>query len=321
MRLLPLLFMMFGLWIHQPARAADYPERPVRIIVAFSAGGSVDIVTRIIGEALSPRLGRPVIVENRTGAGGNIGAEYAARATPDGYTLFMGGAGSLGANAALYRNLPYDPVRDFAAIALIGLQPNLVVVHPALPVHSMQELVDYARANPGKLSYGSAGPGSAEHMAGELFRRQADLDMIHVPYRGAAPALSDLIAGHVQVMFETTPTLVEPLRANQLRALAATTERRLATMPDLPTVAETVLPGYVSRGYIGLVAPTGTPPAIINRLNREVREILRDPAISTRLTTMGLELMSTSPEKAASFLRAEVEAYRRLVATTGITLD
>lgn len=304
------------------ARAADpWPIRPIRMVVAFAPGGSIDVVARIMAQELGRALGQPVVVENRAGASGNLGADFVAKAAPDGYTLFMGSASSLGANAALFRNLPYDPRRDFAPVRLMGLQPNVIVVHPSLPVTDVAELIAYARANPGKLNFGTAGSGSAQHVAGDMFRRMAEIDMVHVPYRGGAPALSDLIAGQLQLMFETLPTAVEPIAAGQLRALAVTMPERVARLPNLPTVAESGLPGYVSRGWMGIVAPAGTDPHIIARLANESEAIIAIPAVRQRLLGLGLEMIPSSPAQFSAFIREEVASYQELVSRMGIQLD
>jgi len=304
------------------ARAADpWPIRPIRMVVAFAPGGSIDVVARIMAQELGRALGQPVVVENRAGASGNLGADFVAKAAPDGYTLFMGSASSLGANAALFRNLPYDPRRDFAPVRLMGLQPNVIVVHPSLPVTDVAELIAYARANPGKLNFGTAGSGSAQHMAGDMFRRMAEIDMVHVPYRGGAPALSDLIAGQLQLMFETLPTAVEPIAAGQLRALAVTMPERVARLPNLPTVAESGLPGYVSRGWMGIVAPAGTDPHIIARLANESEAIIAIPAVRRRLLGLGLEMIPSSPAQFSAFIREEVASYQEVVSRMGIQLD
>jgi hypothetical protein len=304
------------------ARAADqWPIRPIRMVVAFAPGGSIDVVARIMAQELGRALGQPVVVENRAGASGNLGADFVAKAAPDGYTLFMGSASSLGANAALFRNLPYDPRRDFAPVRLMGLQPNVIVVHPSLPVTDVAELIAYARANPGKLNFGTAGSGSAQHVAGDMFRRMAEIDMVHVPYRGGAPALSDLIAGQLQLMFETLPTAVEPIAAGQLRALAVTMPERVARLPNLPTVAESGLPGYVSRGWMGIVAPAGTDPHIIARLANESEAIIAIPAVRQRLLGLGLEMIPSSPAQFSAFIREEVASYQEVVSSMGIQLD
>lgn len=306
----------------QPAGAAEpYPTRPIRMVVAFSAGGSIDVVARIVAQELTRTLGQTVLVENRAGASGTVGADYVAKAASDGYTLFMGSASSLAANAALFRNLPYDPVRDFAPVTLIALQPNVVVVHPSVPVHSIAELIAYARANPGRLNFGSAGSGTAQHMAADVFRRMAGINIVHVPYRGGAPALNDLLAGQVQLMFETIPTAVGPIGTGQLRPLAVTIAQRATRLPDLPTVAEAGLPGYESRGWIGLVARAGTDPEIIDVLARHTTEIVRTPDTRERLLALGLEVMGSPPEEFGAFIRAEVANYHQVVDAMGIKLD
>lgn len=305
-----------------PARAADaYPTRPVRMVVAFAAGGSIDVVARIMAQELTRVTGQAFVVENRTGASGNVGGDYVAKSAPDGYTLFMGSASSLAANAALFRNLPYDPTRDFATVRLIGLQPNVVVVHPSVPVKDIAELIAYAKSRPGQLNFGSAGSGSAQHMAADVFRRTAGINIVHVPYRGGAPALNDLIAGQIQLMFETIPTAVEPIAAGQLRPLAVTMSRRVTRLPDLPTVAESGMPGYVSRGWMGLVAPAGTDQAIIDVLARHCESILQAPQIRERLLALGLEMMPNTPAEFADFIKTEVATYREVVKTMGIQLD
>ncbi|MBR0654579.1 Bug family tripartite tricarboxylate transporter substrate binding protein [Plastoroseomonas arctica] len=298
-----------------------YPQRPVRMVVAFAPGGSIDIVARIIAQDLTRSLGQPVVVENRPGASGNLGADFVAKAAADGHTLFMGSASSLAANAALFRNLPYDPLRDFAPITLVALQPNVVVVHPSVPVRSIAELIAYARAHPGRLNYGSAGSGSSQQMAADVFRRMNGIEMVHVPYRGGAPALSDLMAGQIQVMFETIPTAIEPVLAGQLRALAVTIDERATRLPEVPTMAEAGLPGYRSRGWIGLVARAGTDLATIATLARHGRAAIATPQTRDRLLALGLEVRGTAPEEFAAFMREEVEEYRRIVTAMGIQLD
>jgi tripartite-type tricarboxylate transporter receptor subunit TctC len=304
-----------------PARAETYPARPVRVVVAFSAGGSIDVVARIVAQELSRTTGQAFVVENRAGASGSLGGDFVAKSFPDGYTLFMGSASSLATNAALFRNLPYDPTRDFTAIRLIGLQPNVVVVHPSVPVKSIAELIAYAKANPGKLNFGSAGAGSAQHMAADVFRRRADINLVHVPYRGGAPALNDLIAGNIQLMFETIPTAVEPIAAGQLRPLAVTMPNRVARFPDLPTVEESGLPGYVSRGWMGLVAPTGTDSAIVKLLAQHCESIVQIPPVREKFLALGLEMIENTPAEFSAFIKAEVANYKEVVKTMGIQLD
>ncbi|MCR0983761.1 Bug family tripartite tricarboxylate transporter substrate binding protein [Roseomonas populi] len=306
----------------RPLRAAEaYPARPIRMVVAFAAGGSIDVVARIMAGEMARSLGQPVVVENRPGASGNVGADFVAKAPPDGYTLLMGSASSLAANAALFRNLPYDPTRDFAPVRLVGLQPNVVVVHPSVPARTIAELIALAKARPGQLNYGTAGPGSSQHIAAEMFRRMAGVEIVHVPYRGGAPALNDLIAGQVQLMFETIPTAMEPIAAGQLRALAVTMPARVTRLPELPTVAESGLPGYVSRGWIGLVGPAGMESAVVDTLARHAGAAIALPQIRERLLGLGLEVASNTPGEFAAFIRAEVAGYQDIVRTMGIRMD
>jgi tripartite-type tricarboxylate transporter receptor subunit TctC len=303
------------------ARADNYPDKPVKMVVPFPAGGSVDIVARLVGQELAKTLGQAVIVDNRSGAGGSIGTDAVAKAAPDGYTLLMGSASSLAANRALYRKLPYDPEKDFSAISLVALQPNVLLVHPSVPAKTVAELIAYAQANPGQLNYASAGAGTSQHLAAELFRSKTGVDIVHVPYRGGAPALIDLMAGQVQLMFETIPTAIQPVQAGQLRALAVTTVKRSSMLPDLPTIAEAGVAGYVARGWIGLVAPAGTPAPIIEKLGRATQVIVKTPEITRRLTELGLEVAASSPAEFGDFIRTEVAAFKEVVAGANITLD
>ncbi|HEV7372156.1 tripartite tricarboxylate transporter substrate binding protein [Arenibaculum sp.] len=305
----------------QAHAAEDYPSRSVRMVVGFPAGGSVDIVARLVGQELSQALGEAFVVDNRSGASGGIGTDHVAKSAPDGYTLLMGSAVSLAANPSLYSSLPYDPARDFAPVSLVALQPNMLVVHPSLPVRSVAELIAHAKAHPGTLNYGSSGMGSTQHLSGEMFCRQTGVRMVHVPYRGGAPALSDLIAGRIQLMFETIPTALQAVRAGQLRPLAVTTLRRSASIPDLPTIAESGLPEFQSRGWIGLVAPAETPAAIVDLLNRRTVEILRKPEVTARLVDLGLEVVASSPAEFRDFIQAEIASIRAVVTAVGVTLD
>jgi tripartite-type tricarboxylate transporter receptor subunit TctC len=312
------LLAPLGLAAAGPAWAQAFPTRPMRMIVAFSAGGSNDVVARIVSQELSRVLNHPVVVENRAGASGNLGADFAAKSPPDGHTLFMGSASTLASNVSLFRNMPYDPVRDFAPITLVGIQPNVIVVHPSVPVRTLPELIAHARANPGRLNFGSAGTGSAQFMAADVFRRMANIDIVHVPYRGGAPAQQDLIAGQIQLMFETIPTAVGPIASGQLRAIAVTTAQRVARLPDLPTVAEQGFSGYESRGWMGVVAPAGTPEPIVALLARHIQAIVNMPEVRTRLEGLGLTVSGAGPAEFHAFIRDEVENYRRIVADAGI---
>src|SRR6516162_9466034 len=251
-----------------PAAAADYPTRPVNLIVAFTPGGPSDVLARIIGRQMEKALGQPVVIDNRPGGAGNIAAETVAHAAPDGYTLLMGNNGLLATNQSLFKKLNFDGEKDFAPISLIGSQPNILVVNPKFPATTMAELIAYAKANPGKLNYANSGFGAAAHLSAELFKSEAKVDIVSVSYKGAAPALQDLVAGHVQVMFATSASAISFVKAGTLRPLAVTTARRFSLLPDLPTVAELGLPGFDAATWHGIVAPAGAPRRIIDILNR-----------------------------------------------------
>src|SRR6476661_3969187 len=249
-------------------RAADYPTRPLTLVVAFTPGGASDVLSRIIARKLEQILGQPIVIDNRPGAGGNVAAEAVAHSAPDGYTLFTGNNAILATNAALYKKINFDPVADFAPIGLIGSQANILVVNPALPVRSMSELIALAKANPGKLNFASSGHGLAAHLAGELFKAEARIDIVHVAYKGAAPALQDVIAGHVQMMFATAASVVGHIRDGHVRPLAVTTPKRTAVLPDVPTIDELGIRGFDATTWHGLVAPAGTPAEIVAVLHR-----------------------------------------------------
>jgi len=303
-----------------PSHAADYPSEPIKLIVPFSPGGSVDTVARILGQELTKELGQSIVVENRAGAGGNIGFETVAKAKPDGYTLLLASS-PLAVNISLYKSLGYDPKTSFAPISLIALQPNVLVVNPDLPVKTVAELIAYAKANPGKLNFGSSGLGASQHLTGELFKRRTGVNMVHVPYRGGGPAMTDLVAGRIQLMFETIPSATPYITSGQLRPLAVTVETRSPQLPDVPTMAEAGVKDFVSRGWLGLAAPAGTPQPIIDKLNLAVAKALAVPAISKRLTELGLVVEGSSPAAFSSFLDAEITSFRTLITEANITLN
>ncbi|MDB5378247.1 MAG: h16 [Rubritepida sp.] len=306
-----------------PSAWADdaYPARPARIVVAFPAGGSVDILARLVGQELTRRLGQPFTVDNRSGAGGSVGTDFVAKSAPDGLTLLMAGAGPIVTIPALNPSLPYDPSRDLAPVTLIALQPNMLVVTPSLPVRTVQELITYGRTHPGGLSYATAGIGSSQHLAAEVFALRTGLRMTHVPYRGGAPGLSDVMAGQVQIMFDTIPTALQAVRGGQVRALAVTTLSRSPAMPDLPTVAEAGIPDFESRAWLGLLGPRGLPPGIVATLDRHVREIVEMTEISARLLDLGLEVVPSTPATFRTFLDREIANNRAVVAAARITLN
>jgi tripartite-type tricarboxylate transporter receptor subunit TctC len=315
------LTAMLGAAIGAPAIAADYPVRPVNLIVAFPPGGPSDVLARIVGRQLEKILGQTFVVENRPGGAGNIAAEAAARAAPDGYTLLMGNNGLLATNQSLFKKLNFDAEKDFAPISMIGSQPNILVVNPALGIKNMGELIAYAKAHPGKLNYGHSGYGAAAHLSAELFKAAAGVDIVAVSYKGAAPALQDLIAGNVQLMFATSASVVGFINSGTLRPLAVTTLDRFSLMPDLPTVAELGLPGFDATTWHGLVAPTATPKPIIVTLNRAVVQALHDPQTLQQLHDLGVEVGSSTPEAFAAYIKSEIPKWAAVVKTSGAQVE
>ncbi|MFT0859401.1 Bug family tripartite tricarboxylate transporter substrate binding protein [Ancylobacter sp. G4_0304] len=303
-----------------PSYAADYPSEPIKLVVPFAPGGSVDTVARIIGQELTKELGQSIVVENRAGAGGNIGFETVAKAKPDGYTLLMASS-PLAVNISLYKALGYDPKTSFAPISLVALQPNVLVVNPELPVKTVAELIAYAKANPGKLNFGSSGLGASQHLSGELFKRRAGVEMVHVPYRGGGPAMTDLVAGRIQLMFETIPSATPYITSGQLRPLAVTVEKRSVQLPSVPTMEEAGVADFVSRGWLGMVAPAGTPQPILDKLNAAVVKALAEPAVLKRLTELGLVVEGSSPAEFSTFLDTEITSFRTLITEANITLN
>ncbi len=299
--------------------AETYPTHPVRIIVGFAAGSTTDTLARLIGQWLSQRLGQQFIIENRPGAGGNVGAEAVVRSTPDGYTLLMVPP-AVAANAALYPHLNFDFIRDTDPVAGVVRVPNVVEVNPAVPVKSIPELIAYAKANPGKLSFASAGIGTASHLAGQLFNKMAGVTMQHIPYRGDGPAMADLVAGNVQVGFATMTSSIGFIRAGKLRPLAVTTTGRSAALPDVPTVAEFV-PGFEASSWFGVAAPKGTPADIVDSLNRQINAGLADPAIKARIADMGGMLLTGSPADFGKLIAAETDKWGKVIREAGIKAE
>ena len=302
------------------AAAQTYPARAVRIVVGFPPGGTSDILARTIAARLNEPLGQPVVVENRTGAGGNIGAESVAKAAPDGYTLLMGTT-SQAISQSLYRKLNYDLVRDFAPITQAVNYSNLLVVHPSAGVSTVAELLALARAKPGVLNYGTAGNGTPPHMTGELFKSTTGVNIQHVPYKGGAPAIVDLVAGQIPVMFDNVPPLLPHVRSGRIRALANTSLTRLAVLPDVPTLDESGLKGFDAVGWNGLLAPAGTPREIVARLHSEVARILRAPEVRDQLTAQGADIVANSPDEFAVWIRGEVRKWAGVVRDSGAKLD
>src|SRR5918995_200381 len=280
------LVMVFALLWALPVAAQPYPSKPIRVVVPFPAGGIADLYARLIGARVSETWGQPIVVENRTGAGGNIGADAVAKSPPDGYTLVMSALGPHAVNVSLFTKMPYDPVRDFSPVALVLEAEGLLVLHPSVPVNNVAELIAHARANPGKLTFASAGMGTASHLVGELFKSMAKVEMTHVPYKGNVPAITDLLAGQTSLLFATMPTVLPHAKAGKLRALATIGASRAAAAPDLPTIGES-LPGFEVNNWIGLFAPAGTPAEIVKRWNAEVMRIMQSPDIQARLPVEG----------------------------------
>jgi tripartite-type tricarboxylate transporter receptor subunit TctC len=313
---------LLALLLGAPAvRAADYPERPVTLVTAFTPGGPSDLLARIVGQKLSELLHQPFVVDGRPGGGGNIAAEVVAHATPDGYTLLLGNNSILATNMSLYKRLAYDARRDFAPISLIGSQANILVVGPKLHVNSMAELIAFAKANPGTLNYASTGYGAAAHLSAELFKKEAGVDIVMVPYKGSTPALQDLIGGRIDMLFATAASVVGYVRSGTLRPLAVTTSKRTSLLPDVATVAELGLPGFDATTWHGLVAPAGTPRDVIDTLNRSTTEALRDPAVRKSLIDLGVEINSGSPEEFAAYIKSEIPKWAAVIAASGAQAD
>jgi tripartite-type tricarboxylate transporter receptor subunit TctC len=304
-----------------PVSAQDYPRKPVRLIVPFAPGGGNDTVARAIAQNVGASLGQPVIVDNRAGAGGVVGAELAAKASPDGYTLFLGGVGSHAVNPSLHARLPYDPVRDFAPITLIASAPSVLVVHPSVPAHSIAQFTALAKANPGKLNYASNGNGSSAQLAAVMYESMAGVAMVHVPYKGLAPALVDLLSGEVQAMFSSVVAIVPHIRAGRLRALAVTGQRRSPLMPEVPTLDESGLPGYQAGSWYGMLAPAGTPRPIIVRLHDEIVRALAQPEVRERLAAEGAEVAGSTPEEFAAHIKSELARTGKLLREAGIRME
>jgi tripartite-type tricarboxylate transporter receptor subunit TctC len=302
------------------AGAQPYPSKPIRIIVPFPVGGIADLYSRMVGARLSELWGQPVVVENRTGAGGNIGADMIAKAPPDGYTFGIGSIGTHAVNVSLFSKMPYDPVKDFAPIALLVDADGLLVVHPSVAANSVAELIALARARPGSLTYASAGAGTASHLAGELFKSMAKADLLHVPYKGNVPAITDLLGGQTSLIFATMPTVLPHARAGKLRALASMGEARAAATPELPAIRET-LPGFVVNNWVGFFAPAGTPADIVQRINTETRNFMSTREMTARMTAEGARFIPMTPEQLGAFVKAEIAKWAPVVKASGAKAD
>jgi tripartite-type tricarboxylate transporter receptor subunit TctC len=300
--------------------AQTYPAKPIRFIVPFAPGGSTDLLARFLAPRLTEALGQPVIVDNRGGAGGVIGAELAARAPADGYTIVLGSPGPLTINPNLQRT-PYDTLRDFSPITLATISPFTLVVHPSVPVNSVKDLLALAKAKPGSLNYGSAGNGSVGHFSSEQFKALAGVDIVHVPYKGAGPAVADLLGGRLHLMFENLPTILPHVRSGKLKMLAVGTKTRSGLVPEYPTIAEAGVPGYESSTAFGVLAPANTPAAVVKRLNQEIVKALQIPDMMEKLSGLGLEAVGGTPQQYTAHLKEELAKYGRIVKAAGIKLD
>jgi tripartite-type tricarboxylate transporter receptor subunit TctC len=316
-----LVLGIVALGIAVPTLAEPYPVRPVHLVVPYPAGGPVDVLARVFGQKLSAVVGQPFIVDDRPGASGTVGSEFVAKAAPDGYTLVMGNNATHATNESLYPNLRYATLRDFAPIGLTATVTNILVVNPNLPVHSVAELIAYAKANPGKLNYASSGSGSAAHLTGEMFKLMTGTDIVHVPYGGAAPAATDLLAGQVGLMFATAPTVYQHVKAGKLRALAVTSASRWANLPDVPTMAEAGVPGFTSEVWFGLFAPAGTAREVIERLHAALVEAAAAEDIRTRLAAEGFTVTTDTPDEFRAFISTEITKWADVIRRSGAHVD
>jgi len=316
------LFAVLSFAIAGLAHAADvWPTKPVRIVVPYPPGGTTDMIARLAGTELSQRLGQPFVVENRAGAGGAIGAAAVAQAAPDGYTLLMGTAATHGITPALRDNLPYDAVKGFAPVTVVASTPNIILVHPDVAANSLGELLALARKQPGAINFGSTSAGGSPHMSAELLKMMTGVEMTHIPYKGASPMLADLMGGQIQVGFDNLPSSIALVRSGRLRALAVTTFRRWPDASDIPTVAESGVPGYEVSGWFGLLAPAGTPTSVLNTLHAAIAQIVGNAGVAQQLRKLGAEPVANTPEDFARQVVADVEKWRDVVKATGVTLD
>jgi tripartite-type tricarboxylate transporter receptor subunit TctC len=303
------------------AHAQSYPSRPVTLVLGFAPGGPSDVMARVFSRKLEQVLGQPIVIENRTGAGGNIAGEMVARAAPDGYTILLANSGILAANAQLYKRTGFDAEKDFAPITRVGAQANVLVINPSVPAKTLKELVAHARANPGKLSYASGGHGSSPHLAAELLNAEAKINLVHVPYKGTGPALQDIIAGHVQMMFSSVSPAKPHMDSGKLRALAVTTLTRTALLPDVPAVAELGYPGFEAVAWHALVAPEKTPKDVLAKLHSAFMTTFKDEAVSKQLTSLGLDILLTTPDELAAYIKVEIPKWAKIIQASGAKLE
>jgi tripartite-type tricarboxylate transporter receptor subunit TctC len=316
---LALLCAVIGVSAAEPAAAQAWPNKPVRLVVPFAAGGTTDIVARLISQELSKSLGQTFAVDNRPGAAGNIGADMVAKSAPDGYTFLMGTVGTHAINASLYKTMPYDTVKDFTPVTLIASVPNILVVHPSVPANSVQELIAYGKANPGKLNFASSGVGSSIHLSGELFKSMTGVEMTHVAYRGSTPALTDLVGGQVQLMFDNLPSALPHVQGGKLKALAVTGGKRAPVVAELPTVIESGLPGFETGSWFGVIGPAGVPKEIVQKLDAEIQKAM--PGLRDRLLQQGAEPIGLGPDRFAAHITAEMAKWGKVVREAGVSAE
>ncbi len=301
--------------------AQSYPNRTIRLVVPFPAAGTTDILARAAAQKLTEAFGQSVVVDNRPGAAGNIGSDLVAKSAPDGYTLLMGTVGTHAINPSLYSKMPYDHVKDFVPVVLVAGVPNVLVVNPALPVNSVADLIKLAKDKPGQINFASSGSGTSIHLSGELFKTMAGVDITHIPYKGSSPALTDLIGGQVQIMFDNLPSALPQIKAGKLRAIAVTSSKRAPVLPDVPTISESGVPGFEASSWFGMLAPAGTPAPIVARINAEVNKWLQSAEARERLLSQGAEAAGGSPEHFANHIRAESEKWAKVVKASGAKVD
>lgn len=316
------ILMIFVVCVIAPVTAAEvYPNKPIRLVVPYPAGGGTDALARPLAQQLSARLGQTVVVDNRGGAGGSIGMEYVSRAPADGYTLLLALTPQLAVNGALYEKIPYDPIKSFSPISLIGEAPYLLLVNPSLPVNTLKEFLALAKAENGKLTYATSGSGSGAHMAAELLIGMTSIPMTHVPYKGGGPAMSDVLAGHVKVLFAPAASSMQHIQAGRLRALAITGEKRLSSLPNVPTIAEAGVPGYESTVWYALLAPPGMSRDIVNRINAELLQSLKDPAFRSMMNINGIEPIGSTPEALSTYINKEIIKWTKVVKSAGLKAE
>ena len=317
-----ILIVLAAVGLNEGAWAQQYPTKPIRMVIGLAPGGGTDIVGRILAQKLTEALGQPILPDNRGGAAGQIGTELVAKAPADGYTVLMGHIAALSILPSLVQKLPYDPVKDFAPVSLVAIGPNLLVVHPSLPVKTVKDLIALAKARPGQLHFASPGAGSVQHLAGELFKLNAKVDMLHVPYKGSGQSIVDLVAGHVHLDFDSVPPVLPHVKSGRLRAIAVTSEKRYGLLPEIPTVSESGLPGFDMSTWWGLLMPSnGSSKQVVARLHAETVKILRMPDVKERMAAVGAETVGNSPEEFAGFIRTERTKYAKIVKDANIKID